>query len=71
MVFGPATGAGFNPARWLGPALASGTFSNFWIYIVGPVAGALAAAVGYRALVLDRQVPESVPAGHSANGGSQ
>jgi MIP family channel proteins len=71
MVFGPATGAGFNPARWLGPALASGTFSNFWIYIVGPVAGALAAAVGYRALVLDRQLPESVPAGHSANGGSQ
>jgi MIP family channel proteins len=55
MVFGPATGAGFNPARWLGPALASGTYANFWIYIVGPVIGALAAAVGYRMLVLDRQ----------------
>jgi aquaporin NIP len=54
MVFGPATGAGLNPARWLGPALASGTYSDFWIYIVGPVAGASLAAYGYRALVLDR-----------------
>jgi MIP family channel proteins len=54
MVFGPATGAGLNPARWLGPALASGTYSDFWIYILGPVAGAVVAAVGYRALVLDR-----------------
>jgi MIP family channel proteins len=54
MVFGPATGAGLNPARWLGPALASGTYSDFWIYLVGPGAGALLAAVGYRALVLSR-----------------
>jgi MIP family channel proteins len=54
MVVGPATGAGLNPARWLGPALASGTYGNFWIYLVGPLAGALIAAFGYRALVLDR-----------------
>lgn len=54
MVVGPATGAGLNPARWLGPALASGTYADFWIYIVGPVVGALLAAFGYRALVLDR-----------------
>jgi MIP family channel proteins len=54
MVFGPATGAGLNPARWLGPALASGTYSDFWIYILGPGVGALLAAVAYRALVLDR-----------------
>jgi MIP family channel proteins len=54
MVFGPATGAGLNPARWLGPALASGTYGDFWIYLVGPVIGAIAAALGYRWLVLDR-----------------
>jgi MIP family channel proteins len=54
MVFGPATGAGLNPARWLGPALASGSYSDFWIFIVGPVVGALLAALGYRALVLSR-----------------
>jgi MIP family channel proteins len=54
MVVGPATGAGLNPARWFGPALASGSFPDFWIFILGPIAGALAAALGYRALVLDR-----------------
>jgi MIP family channel proteins len=52
MVAGPATGAGLNPARWLGPALASGTYSDFWIYIAGPIAGALLAALLYRAVVL-------------------
>jgi MIP family channel proteins len=55
MVFGPATGAGLNPARWLGPALVSGTYPDFWVFIVGPIAGALLAALGYRALVLARQ----------------
>jgi len=64
MVFGPATGAGLNPARWLGPALASGTYADAWIYIVGPIAGALLAALGYRALVLSRQ-PDTVPEGVS------
>jgi MIP family channel proteins len=53
MVFGPLTGAGFNPARSLGPAIVSGDFDNFWIYLVGPIAGALLAAFGYRALELD------------------
>jgi len=55
MVFGPATGAGLNPARWLGPALVSGSYPDFWVFILGPVAGALLAALGYRALVLARQ----------------
>jgi MIP family channel proteins len=59
MVVGPATRAGLNPARWLGPALASGSHPDFWIFIVGPVVGALTAALGYRALVLDRLPPTS------------
>jgi glycerol uptake facilitator protein len=54
MVVGPATGAALNPARWLGPALASGSYPDFWIFIVGPLIGALLAALGYRALVIDR-----------------
>jgi MIP family channel proteins len=60
MVFGPATGAGLNPARWLGPALVSDNYADFWIFIVGPIAGALLAALGYRALVLSRQ-PQTTP----------
>lgn len=39
MFFGPLTGASFNPARTLGPALASSHWSNFWIYLVGPIVG--------------------------------
>jgi aquaporin NIP len=53
MVFGPLTGAGFNPARSLGPAIVSGEFADCWIYLVGPIAGALLAAFAYRALELD------------------
>jgi len=62
IVFGPATGAGLNPARWLGPAVASGRFDDFWIYIVGPLVGALAAALAYRAFILDpRWLPAQRP----------
>jgi aquaporin NIP len=56
MVVGPATGAGLNPARWLGPAVAGGEFEDFWLYVVGPVLGALAAALGYRAIVLEQRL---------------
>jgi glycerol uptake facilitator-like aquaporin len=37
-----------NPARSFGPALASGTWTEFWIYIVGPVAGAALGALAYQ-----------------------
>jgi glycerol uptake facilitator protein len=53
MIFAPLDGAGFNPARSFGPAIVSGHWTDFWIYVVGPVTGALAAAFGYRVLVLD------------------
>lgn len=37
---GPISGASMNPARTLGPALASGTFTALWIYLTAPVLGA-------------------------------
>jgi glycerol uptake facilitator-like aquaporin len=55
MTLAPLSGASFNPARWFGPAVASGNWTNFWIYLVGPILGALAAALLYRALVLNPQ----------------
>ncbi len=48
LVGGPISGGSMNPARSLGPALVSGELSDLWIYVVGPVVGALLGAVGYR-----------------------
>ncbi|MBA2765181.1 MAG: MIP family channel protein [Thermoleophilaceae bacterium] len=45
---GPLTGASMNPARSFGPALLSGQWQDFWIYIVGPLAGAALGALAYQ-----------------------
>jgi aquaporin Z len=41
----PISGASMNPARTFGPDLASTTFTGYWVYIAGPLAGAAAAVV--------------------------
>lgn len=48
MIFGPLTGASFNPARWFGPALISGEWGDVWPFLVGPLVGAMLAALFYR-----------------------
>jgi aquaporin NIP len=45
---GPVTGASMNPARSFGPALVAGEWSDFWVYLVGPVAGAGVGALAYQ-----------------------
>jgi MIP family channel proteins len=45
---GPLTGASMNPARSFGPALAAGTWTDFWIYVLGPVSGAALGAAAYQ-----------------------
>jgi aquaporin NIP len=45
---GPVTGASMNPARSLGPALVAGEWTDFWIYLVGPVCGAALGAFAYQ-----------------------
>lgn len=51
---GPLTGAAMNPARAFGAALASGFWSNHWIFWVAPLAGGAAAALVYAGLVHPR-----------------
>ncbi len=48
MVGGPLTGAGFNPARWFGPALVSNDWGGVWPYLAGPIVGALLAAAVFK-----------------------
>jgi aquaporin NIP len=45
---GPLTGASMNPARSFGPALISGEWRDFWVYVLGPVAGAALGALVYQ-----------------------
>ncbi len=69
MVFGPATGGSFNPARWLAPAIASGNFSDAWLYIIAPLVGAVGAALIYSAMLTRgerRFEPQPARVGESA-----
>jgi len=49
---GALTGAPFNPARALGPMVATGRFTDAWLYLVAPVVGAIVAAAVHSGLVL-------------------
>lgn len=59
LVGGDATGASMNPARSFGPALVASQWADFWIYVLAPVAGALAGALLYGLV----RAPGASPAG--------
>jgi len=59
-VGGPVTGAAMNPARAFGPELAGNTWTGWWIYWVGPAAGALIASLLYEYLYLRPVAPPVV-----------
>jgi len=62
MMGGPLTGASMNPSRTLGPDLAAGKLTDFWIYLIACPLGAAAAALLYQYLILDRrEEPAAVP----------
>src|ERR1700720_4041095 len=42
---GPLTGAPFNPARALGPMVATGDFIEVWLYMIAPLVGAVMATL--------------------------
>jgi MIP family channel proteins len=59
---GPLTGAAMNPARWFGPAVASGTFDDWYVWWIGPLLGAAIVALVYRFVWEERGEPLVTPA---------
>jgi MIP family channel proteins len=55
------SGAAMNPARWFGPAIVQWDFSDFWIWIIGPIIGAVAAAILYNDVLLAGTPPGAAP----------
>jgi aquaporin Z len=47
----PFSGSSVNPARSLGPALVGDQWTAFWIYVVGPAAGAIIAWIIYQVVI--------------------
>jgi aquaporin NIP len=58
---GDVTGASMNPARSFGPALVASEWTDFWVYLLAPVAGAIAAALFYGVV----RKPIALPDGRS------
>jgi aquaporin NIP len=46
----PVSGGSMNPARSIGPALVVHVYKGLWIYVVGPIVGAIAGAIAYNLL---------------------
>jgi aquaporin Z len=57
---GVLTGAAMNPARAFGPQLVGRQWAHFWVWYIGPFAGAVIAASLYELLYLRPARPEPV-----------
>lgn len=47
LIGGPVTGGAVNPARALGPMVVAHDLAYWWVYVTGPIAGAVSAAFLY------------------------
>ncbi|MGH2484492.1 MAG: aquaporin, partial [Ktedonobacterales bacterium] len=63
---GPISGASMNPARSLGPALISWTWTAQWVYLLAPLLGAALGALTYRWLREASQQSQAAMSSHPA-----
>jgi MIP family channel proteins len=61
LTIGYWTGAALNPARWLGPALAAGQWTDWYVWIIGPIAGGVIAGFAYWAIFLRGKEQPATP----------
>lgn len=57
-ISGPISGAGVNPARAIGPMIAAGKFTDWWVYLVAPLLGGIAAATVYDRFLRSGSTPK-------------
>jgi glycerol uptake facilitator protein len=75
MVIGPISGGSVNPARTLGPDVATSIFGGsvawgeLWIYCAGPLVGAVIAALAYDVIAQPGRGPETVRDAQGTAGG--
>ncbi|EEF45341.1 probable aquaporin NIP7-1 [Ricinus communis] len=67
LISGPVSGGSLNPARSLGPAIVSWNFKDIWVYIIAPTTGAVAGALMFHVLRIQR--PPCSPTTPSPNTG--
>jgi MIP family channel proteins len=66
----PFSGSSLNTARSFGPALIGSEWTDFWVYIVGPLAGAIMGWLVYAIIVVGgkpAQAPPPPPPAQAAN----
>lgn len=63
----PVSGGSMNPARTLGPAVASQKYDSIWIYLIGPVMGTLMGSFSYNFIRLNEKPSSAQMDGGSAH----
>ena len=56
-IAGPVTGGSVNPVRSLGPMIVAGDLTSVWLYILGPIVGAVLAALLYDRFLAATEAP--------------